>query len=97
MSNLSPAPGVPQTNTKAVVAGAISLVVAGLGSLLVAVQSNAPGEPTITAAEWIVIALAVFTAPAATAFGTYKTQNHEVSGNGPDDYQGEHEAGRPVG
>ena len=75
MSNLSPAPGTPQTSTKAYVAAAVSLLSIGLGAVLVALQTNAPGEPPITASEWIVIALAILAAPVLTGGATYAAQN----------------------
>jgi len=75
MTNLSPTPGTPQTPTKAVVAAVVSLLTIGLGSVLVALQTNLPGEPTITTSEWIVIALAVLAAPVLTGGATYQATN----------------------
>jgi hypothetical protein len=76
MSNLSPAPGTPQTPAKAIVAAVVSLLTIGLGAVLVALQSNPPGaENAITGDEWIVIALAVLGAPILTGGATYATTN----------------------
>ncbi len=76
MSSLSPAPGVPQTNTKAKVAFVVGLV----GGLLTFVVAYFPDNEQVQ--TWGGLAVGVVTI-LANAYAVYQTQNTPlgVSGN----------------
>ncbi|QSJ04778.1 hypothetical protein [Cellulosimicrobium phage DS1] len=69
-SNLSPAPGTPQTSAKAIAAGVTGGTVAFLSSLIPAASDN-----VVTGQEWLTVGLATVLGLAA-AFGiTWNTPN----------------------
>lgn len=79
MSDLSPAPGVPQTPTKAIVAAVGSLVTAVCLALLVVLSEGSEGGSSITGVEWVTLLLALVGAPAITGGVTYQAQNKPIS------------------
>jgi hypothetical protein len=74
MSNLSPAPGTPQTSTKAVVA----TVVAFLGTFIFGLWSALKDRTdldTMTTSQWLVVVLGALATAFAAFVGTYSVQN----------------------
>lgn len=77
MSNLSPAPGTPQTSTKATAAAVAGFLIAFLGSLIASVQGREDLE-TLGTIEWlIIIGTAVVTAGGAYG-AAYQAKNRAL-------------------
>jgi nucleoside recognition membrane protein YjiH len=74
MSNLSPAPGTPQTNTKAYLAGALSFVGTFLFALWASVKDRTDID-TMTATQWLIVLLGAAATALATGGFTYKIAN----------------------
>lgn len=74
MSNLSPAPGTPQTATKAVVAAVLSFLGAFLVALIAAVGGRTDLD-TLKADQWVAIVVGAAVTAAATYGGTYQAKN----------------------
>ncbi len=70
MSNLSPAPGTPQTPAKAIWAAVSTALVASLLVLWVALTDD-----KVTNQEIVQILLALLGAPGVVGYGTYRTAN----------------------
>lgn len=74
MSNLSPAPGTPQTATKAVVAAVLSFLGAFLVALIAAVSGRTDLD-TLKADQWVAIVIGAAVTAVATYGGTYQAKN----------------------
>jgi hypothetical protein len=74
MSNLSPAPGTPQTATKAVVAAVLSFLGAFFVALITAVSGRTDLD-TLKTDQWVAILVGAVLTAGATYGGTYKTKN----------------------
>ena len=75
MSNMSPAPGTPQTNTKAIVAGIAAGVIAGLSALIPAFNDDSPKGDSISAGEATTAVLAFVVGSGVAGVATQRTQN----------------------
>lgn len=77
MSNLSAAPGTPQTATKATAAAVAGFLLAFLGSLIASVQGREDLD-TLGVVEWlIIVGTAVVTAGGAYG-ATYQAKNRAL-------------------
>lgn len=76
MSDLSPAPGTPQTAAKAWVAGAIGVALAALWVFQPAVAAG-----DVNAGTWINALIAALVSFGALFGGTYATHNSPKTGN----------------
>ena len=74
MSNLSPAPGTPQSSAKAVVAAVVSFVGTFIFALWASVKDRTDLD-TMTTVQWIVVVLGALATAVATGGFTYSVQN----------------------
>lgn len=74
MAGNSPAPGTPQTGSKAVAAGVVAFIIAFLTALYATLQGRTDLD-NAKPLDWFIIILGALVAAGGTAFAAYQTKN----------------------